>query len=49
MRIWKTIKVGVSRRQTDAISDLLGDWLREVLATVRSGPVEVETNLGGYD
>ena len=49
MRVWKTIEVGLSLRQTDAISDLLGDWLREALATVPSSPAEVETNLGGYD
>ena len=49
MRVWKTVEVGLSLRQTDAISDLLGDWLRETLATAPPGPVEVETNLGGYD
>ena len=49
MRIWKSIKVALSIRQTDAVSDFLGDWLREALATAPPGPVEVETNLGGYD
>ncbi len=49
MRVWKTVEVGLSLRQTDTISDLLGDWLREALATAPPGPVEVETNLGGYD
>ena len=49
MRVWKTVEVDLSLRQTDAISDLLGDWLREALATAAPGPVEVETNLGGYD
>ncbi len=49
MRIWKPIKVDPSIRQTDAISDFLDDWLREVLATAPPGPVKVETNLGGYD
>ncbi len=31
MRIWKVIDVDLSMRQTDAVSDCLGDWLREVL------------------
>ncbi len=49
MRIWKSIQVDLSIRQTDAISDFLGDWLREALKAAQAGPVEVETNLGGYD
>ena len=49
MRIWKSIRVDLSIRQTDAVSDFLGDWLREPLASAPPGPVEVETNLGGYD
>jgi hypothetical protein len=49
MRIWKTIEVNETFRQADAVSDLLGDWLREALATAPVGPIEVETNIGGYD
>jgi len=49
MRIWKSIRADLSIRQTDAVSDCLGDWLREALATAPPGLVEVDTNLGGYD
>jgi hypothetical protein len=48
-RIWKTFEVDVTIRRTDAISESLGAWLRDVLQTASAGPVEVETNLGGLD
>ena len=49
MHVWKMVEVGLPLRQPDALSGLLGDWLREALAPAPPGPVEVETNLGGYD
>ena len=49
MRIWKLIDVDLSMRQTDAVSDCLGDWLRDALKAVPAGPVAIETNLGGLD
>jgi hypothetical protein len=46
---WKSITLDLSIRQTGAISDVLADWLRETLQVAPAGPVEVETNAGGYD
>ena len=48
-RIWKTYEIDLTIRRTAAVSESLGAWLREALQSVSTGPVEVETNLGGLD
>ncbi len=49
MRVWKTFEVDLTTRSTASVSESLGAWLREVLAAIPLGPVEVETNAGGLD
>jgi len=49
MRTWKEFEGDVTIRGSGAVSNSLAAWLREKLAEIPSGAIEVETNLGGLD
>ncbi len=49
MRIWETLYADLGIRSTGSLSANLAAWPREIFAAVPAGPVEVETNLGGFD
>lgn len=49
MRFWRTFSNKVTTARAAGVGDSLAAWLRETLAAIPPGPVEVETNLGGLD